>query len=722
MSDLTDFERLKRAVARVDWAGTGGASEPLGTAFHVGDGYLLTACHVVATPPAVIGGEFRLDFTETLRECTARVVDHDPRNDWAILKWDEPPGAYDGKQPRGEITALDCSLTVEKDARWETFGYALGLRNGDADKGVIDDPDARDPHDKDGSLRALALSSGKGDASLKGFSGGPCMVGPRVVGIMRTALTGSRMDGAGRSVLITVGGRAWACPAKAVVARAPRDGRQVPLPGHWTAAPAAAPAAAASNFLVVLPDDPARSDRLPKVVAAAYRSLMSVRAPLQPPPLDPPTYLDAQAALASSEALLETVRHLCRAQVVVFNVTGFSPAVVLLVGIRAVVRRGVTILSIGGDFVLGDTVTIPFNLQDANIVSHASRQETVPDEDMRPVALLARRIRRGLKAFDTPSHVDLPVFEAVRRLPAERRGIRPPESGVLVLCSFDRDYLRLNWARLLKPAFADQLKLLRGEQVPPPDGEDGLLGVARSFELNSPQLVSRAIYETMRRAQCCVVDLTGWQPAVLFELGVRLAVSPNPTACMVTRAEAAGASPDQERLLALLVDPRLHYAPPVAGVDGADDECPDYLDEPAFALAYGPEALGPASGPCSGAVHHCIAACLDIAQEPSARPVYRDLLDAADLFAPRRTRGQDAKPASLFPGRTELLAGEAAAEFERLLAVALYIVHRHGEAALPAAGDMREALDKALDGLFADRHQGRMNELPAELQALLKRC
>ena len=49
------------------------------------------------------------------------------------------------------------------------------------------------------------------------------------------------------------------------------------------------------------------------------------------------------------------------------------------------------------------------------------------------------------------------AFDALRRLPADRRGGIPSEEGVLVLCPFDPDYSRDRWSKL-KLAFERKLK------------------------------------------------------------------------------------------------------------------------------------------------------------------------------------------------------------------------------------------------------------------------
>ena len=507
--------QLKPAVARV-----ADAAEPagrwLGTAFYIGDGYALSALHVVAavdgttvTPRAA---SLKLEFLDAGHACTAQVAAHDVSNDWVVLKCDAPWPS---------VTPIQCGLLpAARGDLWLTYGYPTIARNGLVFDGRVMDADGRDPLDPGGRVRALVLYAEQSAAGLgapmHGFSGAPCIVGGRAVGVLRSVLSGSALDGRGGAQPITVAGTGYACPAWVIASADSGHGALPALPGGWSRAQRS------SDFVVVLSGtQPPAHERLLQVARQARDRVPRLA-------LQPPLDVDARASVSSAEDLADVVRLLCRARVVVFDVTGFPPAVMLLLGIRAAVRRGVTILSIGGSYKLGDPLNLPFNLQDANIVSHSSGQESVPDKArMAPIPLLAARIARGLEAVDSPFHFDLPVYEAVRRLPADRRGIRPADSGVLVLCPFNDTYVQLNWHQRLQPALENQLERLRA-QLDPSDLAKDPLGVARSFELNSPQLVSRAIYEEMRRAQCCVVDLTHWRHTVLFELGVRLAVSPIP--------------------------------------------------------------------------------------------------------------------------------------------------------------------------------------------------
>jgi hypothetical protein len=82
----------------------------------------------------------------------------------------------------------------------------------------------------------------------------------------------------------------------------------------------------------------------------------------------------------------------------------------LLLGIRAVARNSITILTVGGDEAIGDTQDIPFLLKDANIVYHSEKQER---GGISPHNMLRSRLRYGIRYFGSYDVVDLPVFGGV---------------------------------------------------------------------------------------------------------------------------------------------------------------------------------------------------------------------------------------------------------------------------------------------------------------------
>jgi hypothetical protein len=83
-----------------------------------------------------------------------------------------------------------------------------------------------------------------------------------------------------------------------------------------------------------------------------------------------------------------------------------------------------------------------------------------------------------------------------------------------MLCSFRKEHLK-GW-RYVRGKLEDALQA-RGIQSP---------CVQRLIDAGSPQLVSQALYENIRRASACVADWSHYSPSTFLELGVRLVVSP----------------------------------------------------------------------------------------------------------------------------------------------------------------------------------------------------
>jgi len=368
-----------------------------------------------------------------------------------------------------------------------------------------------------------------------------------------------------------------------------------------------------------------------------------------------------------------------------------------LAGIRAVVRRGVTILSIGGNFYLGDQMTIPFNITDANIMAHSYLQDK--SRVVRPISLLTERIRNGLSNMYMTNYLDLPVYDAIRKLPLDRRGIIPSIEGVLVLCPFSKKY-NIFWETHLKNALDEELTTLRQNQSSTP-----LLGVSRSFELNSPRLVTHAVYEHIRRAQSCVIDLSGWSPNVLFELGVRLAASAEHTACIINKNWKQFLP---EPSLAKQYYDFASYFVPEGFCYDAESKWQTQKD--IFRNAFGISAKHPKDGLLSGSLHKLVEQKLDIDSEPASRPVYQDLQDQAALFSRDPGSAGRSKPVGLFPGNSNLVEREGNADFERLAAAFFFISNRYESEQILSDPQLCDAC-YSLGNLLFERHKDRLTEV-----------
>ena len=220
-------------------------------------------------------------------------------------------------------------------------------------------------------------------------------------------------------------------------------------------------------------------------------------------------------ALADGAALEQAVRAVVEADIVVFDVTHFEPAVMLLLGVRSACRRALTVCSHGGGWREGLPLALPFNLQDLNVNSHTAPEDMV-DSD-RVVERFVKRVETGLQQLAKhPAYLDLPGFEELRQLGSDPEALDTiaVQERVMVLCSYSKSFFQ-NWRYLrenLKQQLSDQ------KQYSPK--------IERIIDNGTSQLVRQGLYEQIRRVAACIVDWSELRPSVFLELGARLAVSP----------------------------------------------------------------------------------------------------------------------------------------------------------------------------------------------------
>ncbi len=209
-----------------------------------------------------------------------------------------------------------------------------------------------------------------------------------------------------------------------------------------------------------------------------------------------PVWIRAEDAFASSATYERTVRALCEAEIAVFDITGLEASVMLFLGIRAAVRRGITItLKKEGDS------TLPFNLASLNPIEIGGNDAVE----------IADAMEAGLNSLTAQpnSYLDLPVFDAVRQLGDDFRP-KEPAKQILVLRWFEPRYdLPAGYV------VANELKNSFGQTT----------NIVTTLDSRSPQLVEQRLYGDIRRTNVCIADWTGWRPNVFFEIGVRLAVN-----------------------------------------------------------------------------------------------------------------------------------------------------------------------------------------------------
>jgi hypothetical protein len=232
-----------------------------------------------------------------------------------------------------------------------------------------------------------------------------------------------------------------------------------------------------------------------------------------------PLVLKAIEAVENPESYRQTIRALCRADIMIADVTETDPAMMLLLGIRSAVRRGVTIACFGQELTPAVWSALPFNLKKLNLISTATKERK---------HRVAEAIEDGLRQLaDSGTYLDLPAYDYVRNLGRSREAYQqiPFEKSILLLRPFGQPYEpdNLEWVKdrteaALKDHKAKEDKAKEAKEAWTPRIES----IIDQF---SPRLVGQRLYEAIRRSNMCIADWTLWRANVLYECGVRLAVN-----------------------------------------------------------------------------------------------------------------------------------------------------------------------------------------------------
>jgi hypothetical protein len=417
-----------------------------------------------------------------------------------------------------------------------------------------------------------------------------------------------------------------------------------------------------------------------------------------------PVAVNVDRIIGSQDGLENAIHALCQAEIAVFDLTNYEPAVMLLLGIRAVARRGVTVASAGGDYVVGDPFDYPFSIKEVNVLSHSQKQVKVDD----PIDLIGTTIAAGFEQMrQLPGYLDLPVFDAIRTLPPGRdhRTPRDYRETVLVLCPFSPAFTENNWELYLKRQLAVHLPQTR---------------IVRTLDMKSPRLVSQSLYEAIRLTQMCLVDWTEWRPNVFFELGVRLAsVDIDPVciidiqhsrmirelreveapehrvarvrACLGINVEAGddGAAQAysqeeierltridyQARMLLEWLDPIEYTAPKHGSIEDEDMAACERMVKRHEQLVKGGSVGAGFRGLPPGFTYRTVSDRIDTSMEAGAFPVHDELIRAADLQNDPQIDSVGRSPV-LYP-KNEALVGRAnQGALERRLAAWYYMENR----------------------------------------------
>lgn len=407
-----------------------------------------------------------------------------------------------------------------------------------------------------------------------------------------------------------------------------------------------------------------------KILAAANRYRASRGLPLVPS--SDPAFMLADLpvcrAFESEKSFTAAIEALCKAELAVFDLTGFQPGVLILLGIRAVARRGVTLSSVGGAYTVGGQLAIPFNLQLLNLAAHSRNQED-EGKGLRPWELLGDKIKTGYgELADLPHYLDLPAYESVRQLGIESSAYRPIryDEKVLVLCPFSPEYTERNWKRFLEAELPGKLmQSLRkaGRAVDDPPRLERLL------DLKTPRLVAQTLFEAIRRVDMCIIDWTGLRPNVMFEAGVRLATNPLDSVHIVEQTEpgAGRLRSDLAHVAALgkLFAPIAYRCK--VGETASYEEMITRFET----------SLAASNGGHPGFAYAAVGTALDRRSHPAALSLVDELTRAANILASDDEESTGISPILYHEVNQELVEEAYEAAAERRLAAWLFLTRRY---------------------------------------------
>ncbi|MFH1918496.1 MAG: caspase family protein [Planctomycetota bacterium] len=137
-----------------------------------------------------------------------------------------------------------------------------------------------------------------------------------------------------------------------------------------------------------------------------------------------PVLQNVADVVENTSLLMQAATALCFADIVIFDLTAFEPVTMLLMGIRAVVRRGVTVATVVKAPSPADLAGLPFIIRELSLVPFAPQAGQRANDPMHPQNLLGEMIEEGLRQEREVDHyLDLPAYEAVRRpVPASSAG------------------------------------------------------------------------------------------------------------------------------------------------------------------------------------------------------------------------------------------------------------------------------------------------------------
>lgn len=464
-----------------------------GTGYFVTDNLVLTAHHVLSKG---VPERVRVRVEEgkpRWREAMSQPAWQDEDLDAALLCVNEPLQNIEPPKVGG--------LSLDKDKAWNSTAYPRASYKA-ATSGV--------EHNTSGLSGTCYAHGGKGqgirdleltveaepkedDEGWKGISGAPVFIGDTLAGVIKSfprAYGQSRLHAVPIDLLLHV--------PSFLLAIAPR----------WLEPFPSAP------WILVLTSE-GEPGNLEKIVRGAIKKhAPTIRETLHLMIDTKPKVVSVNEVLKSSQHWLSFVRAMCVAPVMIADITDFQEGVMLLLGIRSVVRRGVTITSTFRHITEIELRSLPFNIQETKLICHDPKEHDF-DSKRHPTNLMADSILQGLQQLRThPAYLDLPAYDAVR--------CQKPQSPqiVLMLCPFTKEWTDKHFQNL-----ANDVSIEASSDP------------VRTLDLASPRLVGQALYEHVRWATYCIVDWSRWRPNVFFEFGVRLASTDVGSMCLIDTSD-----------------------------------------------------------------------------------------------------------------------------------------------------------------------------------------
>jgi hypothetical protein len=414
-------------------------------------------------------------------------------------------------------------------------------------------------------------------------------------------------------------------------------------------------------------------------------------------------------AFASGEALDHAVRAVAEADLVIFDVTGFEPGVMLLAGIRSACRRGPSVCSHGNGWKEGKPLEIPFNLQELNLNSH-TKSDAAAGSSNPVVDRFVQRVETGFRQIARqPYYLDLPGYDSLRQLGSDYAASSTisVDDQVLVLCSFQKDFLD-NWQFI-----AGQLKKSLSDKKIKPKR------IERIIDYGTPQLVLQGLYEQIRRTAACVVDWSQFSPSVFLELGARLAVSEWGAVQIIDERYLPGRECAKE-LKKAQIDRMRRLLMPVVYCYRGDSKAA--FDQVANALVRRSPNLDDAQAIGYSRIYRALLGVVESVQG-ALPPVAQDLKRQADALH-HPMQGQVGAPQVLFSGSRLIKQDAERTAAELRVAAWLYLEFRVGAAGRKSDAEVArlylELGKAAIDGLYdlgddesialAERIEQRLNQ------------